>query len=279
MKPLIFVIFIAIAGHAAQAACPDQSLMRNAARGWIAGQRLPDPVVATMADARCAYAPFRDVLAAELGPPVGVKVGFTSAAVQSRYGISEPIAGALFAPMLVGDGSRLSLRGARSPLYEADLVVTVGDAAIMRARTRAEAAAALRDVRPFIELPDIALRQGVVPTAPLMAAYGVTPWRGVLGQGVALADLADPVGDLARMTVALKVDGRTVTTAQGSALLGHPLDVVLWLVQRGGQDLTPGMIISLGSFGTLGPALPGQRIEAEYDIAGHPMRASVTLVP
>ena len=48
MKPLIFVIFIAIVGHAAQAACPDQSLMRNAARGWIAGQRLPDPVVATM---------------------------------------------------------------------------------------------------------------------------------------------------------------------------------------------------------------------------------------
>ena len=56
MKPLIFVIFIAIAGHAAQAACPDQSLMRNAARGWIAGQRLPDPVVATWWEGRRTFA-------------------------------------------------------------------------------------------------------------------------------------------------------------------------------------------------------------------------------
>ena len=41
-----------------------------------------------------------------------------------------------------------------------------------------------------------------------MAAYGVTPWRGVLGQGVALADLADdPVVRLPRTMVAAVLDG------------------------------------------------------------------------
>lgn len=279
MKALILGAVLAFSATVAQAACPDTSLMQNAARGWIAGQRLPDPLVRNMEDAACAYASFRAVLVAELGPPVGVKVAFTSPETQARYGVTEPIAGSLFAPMLVADGSRLSLKGSRAPLYEADLVVTVADAAIMQATTRAEVVAHLRDVRPFIELPDIALPRGVAPTGPLMATYGVTPWRGVLGRGIPIAELPNPVDDLAAMTVTLRVDGRVVHSESGTALLGHPLDVVLWLVQHGKYDLGPGSIISLGSLGTFGPAMPGRRIEAEYNLAGRPMRVAVTLVP
>lgn len=279
MKALILGAALACCVSAAGAACPDISLMQNAARGWIAGQRLPDPLVRNMQDARCAYDSFRAVLQAELGPPVGVKVGFTSPEVQRRFGVREPVAGALFEPMLVADGSRLSLKGSREPYYEADLVVTVGSAAIMQARTRQEVVAALKDVRPFIELPDIALPRGVPPTGPLMAAYGVTPWRGVLGKPVPIGDLADPERALAAMTVALRVDGQTISQSRGEALLGHPLDVVLWLVAQGNYQLQPGSIVSLGSFGTFGPAMPGRRIEVEYNLAGRTMKAAVTLVP
>lgn len=279
MKALILAASLFFGAAAANAACPDTSLMQNAARGWIAGQRLPDPLVWNMADARCGYDHFRAALQSQLGAPVGVKVAMTSAALQRRFGIDQPVAGALFGPMLVADGSRLSLKGSRNPVYEVDLVVTVGSRAIMQARTRAEVAAALQDVRPFIEIPDIALARDVTATGPLLAVYGVMPWRGVLGRGIPIAALSDPVGDLARMTVALKVDGRPVVTARGKALLGHPLDVVLWLVEQGNYDLKPGSIISLGSFGTFGPAVPGHRLEAEYNLAGRPMKASVTLVP
>src|SRR5690606_20493199 len=238
-------IMLSLAG-AANAACPDVSLMQNAARGWIAGQRLPDPLVRTAQDASCAYASFRSVLETELGAPVGVKVGFTSRPVQERFGVTQPVSGALFAPMLVPDGSRLSLKGSRSPFFEADLVVTVGSSAIMQARTREEVAAALKDVRPFIELPDLALQKGVTPTGPLMAAYGVTPWRGVLGRGIPISDLRDPVADLAGLTVNLKLDGNSIDAGTGQMLLGHPLDVVLWLIEQGGYELKPGSVISLG---------------------------------
>lgn len=253
--------------------------MQNAARGWIAGQRLPDPLVRNLDDANCAYASFRGVLQAELGPPVGVKVALTSAEAQARYGVTSPITGALFAPMLVGDGSKLSLKGSRSPIYEADLVVTVRDPAIMDARTRDEVAAALRDVRPFIELPDLALPRGVPPNGPLLAAYGVTPWRGVLGKGIAISDLADPVADLGNLGVVLKVNGKPVETSQNDGPLGHPLDVVLWLVTQGHYELKAGSIISLGMFGKSGIAMPGNRIDAEYNLAGRAMKATVTLVP
>ena len=279
MKSLIAGLVALVLAGAAQAACPDVSLMQNAARGWIAGQRLPDPLVRSLNDGACAYAAFRGVLETEMGPPVGVKVGLTSAAVQERFGVDHPISGALFAPMLVPDGTRLSLKGSRAPFFEADLVVTVGDGAIMQARTREEVAAALRDVRPFVELPDIALQKGVKPTGPLIAAYGVTPWRGVLGRGIAIADLADPVADLAALTVELKLDGKTVDTGTGEMLLGHPLDVVLWLVEHGNYDLKPGSVISLGSLGAMHPAAPGQRIEAEYRLGGKVMKVGVKLVP
>ncbi|MTH34200.1 hydratase [Paracoccus limosus] len=279
MRVSIACASLALLAQPALAACPDVSLMQNAARGWIAGQRLVDPLVWNMQDARCAYDSFRGVLQAQLGPPVGVKIGMTSTEAQRRYGIAEPIAGALFAPMLRPDGSRLSLAGSRNPLYEADLVVTVASPAIMQARTREDVVRALRDVRPFIELPDLAWPQGQVPTAPLLAAYGGLPWRGVLGKPVPISELADPVADLAQMQVVLKVNGTPVARGRGDQIMGHPLDALLWLVQWGGYDLGEGSVVSLGSLSSLGRALPGQRIEAEYILGGHPMRVAVTLVP
>lgn len=275
---ILGMLFMSLA-QAASAACPDVSLMQNAARGWMAGQRLPDPLVRTVEDGACAYAAFRGILEAQMGPPVGVKVGFTSAAAQERFGVSAPLAGALFAPMLVPDGARLSLKGSRTPYFEADLVVTVGSAAIMRATTREEVAAALKDVRPFIEVPDIALKQGVTPTGPLLAAYGVTPWRGVLGRGIPMSELADPVADLAGLTVTLKLDGKPVGTGSGEMLLGHPLDVVLWLVRQRSYELKPGSVISLGSLGKLHPAYVGHRVEADYRVGGKAMKVGFTLAP
>ena len=112
-----------------------------------------------------------------------------------------------------------------------------------------------------------------------MAAYGVTPWRGVLGRGIAISDLKDPVQDLADLTVSLRVDGQPVDTARGDTLLGNPLDVVLWLVEHGGYELKPGSVISLGSLGSLHPAHAGQRIAAVYRVGGRTMEVDLSLVP
>lgn len=279
MKALILFTCLGLAGQQAGAACPDVSLMQNAARGWLAGQRLPDPLVWNMRDARCAYDSFRGVLQVQMGAPVGVKIGLTNPDVQRHFGTDQPVTGALFAPMLLPDGSRLSLKGSRNPIYQADLVVTVGSRAIMQARTREDLVKALRDVRPFIEFPDLAWPRNQEPTAALIAAYGGLPWRGVLGVPVPIADLADPVADLAAMQVTLKVDGKAPVSERADALSGHPLDALLWLVRQGGYELSEGSVVSLGSFATSGPARPGQRIEAEYLLAGRPMRAAVTLTP
>ena len=268
---------LVLAAGPALADCPPPAHMQEAARAWLAGERLPDPGAATVEDAACAYDAYRQVLQAEMGPPVGWKVGFTSKPAQERFGVTAPVAGALFAPMILKDGSEVSLAGSRSPFYEADLVVTVADAAINEATTREQVAASLSDVRPFIELPDMALAEGVKPTGPIMAAYGVIPWRGVIGQGVAMADLPDPVADLAALTVDLKANGASVAQGTGDMLLGHPLDVVLWLVGQGSYDLPAGAMISLGSLSPLTEAAPGTEVSADYVIGGKPMHVATRL--
>lgn len=270
--------FAALMAGPAMAACPDAAAMEGAAKGWLAGERLTDPGLETMEDAACAYAAYRAALEAEMGAPVGVKVGFTSKPAQERFGVTAPVAGYLFGPMIVDSGGEVSLAGSRSPFYEADLLVSVADAeALAAATTREEAAAALGEVIPFVELPDMALAEGLAPTGPLMGAFGVMPWRGVKGEGMAIADLADPVADLGALTVTLKGNGETVAEGTGDMLLGHPLDVVLWLKDQGGWDLPAGAVISLGSLGPLVPAAPGIAVEADYQIGGHPLSVAFTL--
>lgn len=265
-----------IAGPAL-AECPPAEAMYAAADAWIAGERLPDPGVASMEDGACAYQHFREGLEDPLGAPVGVKVGFTSKPVQEAFGVPGPVAGALFGDMILSNGAQVSLTGSRTPFYEADLIVTVADPAIAEATTREEVAAALDEVRPFVELPDLALAEGVKPSGPIMAAYGVLPWRGVVGDGIRIADLADPVGDLGALTVELKADGTAVGTGTGDMLLGHPLDVVLWLVEQGSYDMPAGTMISLGSLGKLIPATPGLTIEADYTVGGQEMAVAFDL--
>ncbi|KGJ16727.1 2-keto-4-pentenoate hydratase [Paracoccus sanguinis] len=273
---LALTLAAALAAGPALAVCPPPPVVADAAHGWLNGQRVGDLHLNSMADAACAYATYRATLAGAMGKPVGWKVGFTSKPAQEKFGVTAPVAGQLFADMIKTDGASVSMKGSRAPFFEADLIVTVKDAAINSAKTREEAAAALDEVVPFIEIPDMALTRGLAPTGLLMAAYGVMPWRGVEGTGVKIADLADPVADLAALTVDLKEGGKTVAEGKGEMLLGHPLDVVLWLVGQG-VTLAPGDAISLGSLSALTPAKPGQSLSADYSVGGKTMHVAATL--
>src|SRR3546814_14618911 len=75
---------------------------------------------------------------------------------------------------------------ARRPMYEADLVVTVTDAAVNDAATPLEAARSPGLVMPFIEVPDMALGEGQRPNAASFVAHDVLPRFGILGTGVAV---------------------------------------------------------------------------------------------
>lgn len=272
---------ILLAAGSAAAACPDRQAMRSAAEDWLALRPMTGlPGDVSAADAYCGQAAFLARVAESFGPPVGYKVGFTSRPAQQRFGLDGPAAGVLFAPMLLGDGFRLSLGMTRQAMVEADLVVTVADATVNAATTPLEAARSLGLVMPFIEVPDMALGDGQKPNAASFIAYDVLPRFGVLGTGIPVEATPAFIEALGRLAVtATDGDGRVRAEATGAALLGHPLEPLLWLVRHlkaQGGGLRPGDVVSLGSFGAPAPVKPGDRFSVRYEGLARPMTVSVS---
>jgi 2-oxo-hept-3-ene-1,7-dioate hydratase len=81
---------------------------------------------------------------------------------------------------------------------------------------------------------------------------------------------------LQKMTVkARDASGTELSSAPGAAILGHPLNAVIWLaadLKKDGITLRRGDLLSLGAFGNL-PAIPGQALRVTYE--GLPANPSV----
>lgn len=212
----------------------------------------------SMEDALCTQAKVVAALEPHMGPVVGYKAGLTSAPAQERFGTSEPVQGVLFRDMMLENGVTVPITWGARPVFEADLVLVVGDAGINQATTPAEVIAHVSAIRPFIELPDLTLAEGEPITPATLTAIAVAPKLGVLGAEIAVSDPAEITEALADMIVTLSAaDGEVLAQAPGAAVLGHPANAALWLMSKG-IEFQPGDLISVGSFGPLVPPAKGK---------------------
>jgi len=208
------------------------------------------PKVATLEEGYRIQDAFVERLTVPLGPVVGYKVGLTSKAVQEKFGIDHPIRGQLLERMFLKNGAEVPADFGARPIAEADLLVRVKDEGINQAKTIEEVWEHLDAVIPFIELPDLMVRKGDPLTAPVIAAINVGARLGVMGAAIPTERIAP--GDLAAMTVRVYAVDDEVYAVPGTAVLGHPLNAVLWLIEdlkAHGKALKAGDLVSLGSFG------------------------------
>lgn len=211
----------------------------------------------------------------------GYKIGLTSRPAQKMFGVDQPVAGRMFTSMFLPDGATVPARFGARPVFEADLVVMVKDAAINDARTPLEVARHLSYVGAFIELPDLLVAKGQRLDGPLIAAINVGARLGVIGDTVAVEATPDFVGALADMTVTLENQaGEQLAASKGAAILGHPLNAVIWLadhLKSQGKALHANQIVSLGSLTRPMPPVAGQTVTATYDgLPGGPLTARVS---
>ena len=220
----------------------------------------------TMEDAACSAEKLAAALEPEMGPVVGWKAGLTSAPAQEAFGVSEPVMGRLWGAAMLEDGAAVPEPHGARPLFEADLILVVGDAAINDATTPEEVMASVREVRPFIELPDLMLAEGEPLDGVTITAGGVGARGGVMGAGIAVDDPAAMADALAAMTVRVTAaDGAVLAEAPGAAVLGHPAHAVTWLTGKGVR-FAEGDLISVGSFGPLlPPAQAGGAATVRYE--------------
>lgn len=230
----------------------------------------------TMEDAVCTSEKLIAAMTARLGPVVGYKAGLTSGPAQAAFGVSEPVRGVLYRDMLLEDGATVPAAFGARPLFEADLVLVVGDDGLTADLTPEQAITHISAVHPFIELPDLTYAEGEPLDGVTITAMGVAPRLGVLGAAIPVEDPAAMLAALAAMTVTVTAaDGEVLAEAPGAAVLGNPINSALWLASTG-VTFNPGDLISVGS---IGPLLPPARAKGQATVtyAGLPGDPSVSV--
>ena len=270
LAPLALAAALALAlPGAASAACPDDAAVAAFAKAYLAKQ----PVEAfgtglDAADAACARNKLVAILEKTLGPVVGYKAGLTNKAVQERFGVTAPVLGVLLQDMILGAGAEVSPNYGIKPVYEADMVLVVADEGINAAGTPEEAIEHIAGVRPFIELADLMLADPKQITGSVLAASNVGARLGVLGEMAPIDTSPAGVAALANTEVVLTDgDGNVLAQAPGSAVLGNPLNAVMFVAQElaaEGRALKAGDLVSVGSFSPLTPPKPGQTVTVTY---------------
>jgi 2-keto-4-pentenoate hydratase len=231
----------------------------------------------SMDDALCTQAKLATALEPHMGPVVGYKAGLTSKPAQDRFKVSEPVQGVLYRDMMLENGAELPAGWGTRPVFESDLILVVGDAAINQATTVTEAMAHISTVHPFMELPDLTLAKGEPITGVTLTAMGVGPRLGVLGAGIPVTNPAEMEQALADMQVTLRAaNGEVLVEVPGKAVMGHPVNSVLWLMSKG-IELKSGDMVSVGSFGPLFPPVKGKG-GASVTYTGLPGNPSVSVV-
>jgi 2-keto-4-pentenoate hydratase len=211
------------------------------------------------------------LLAGMLGPVAGYKVGLTTAVMQQRVGLHEPIAGAIFTERLYQSPSTVRSTDYIHLGIEPEIAFQLGAdlpadmAPYSRARVADAVAAAMVAFELFDDrLADLSKRSALalsliaddVGNAGIVVGPPVSDWRKL--------DLAAAHGQLV-------VNGELVGQGSGSDVMGHPLEAFVWLANmlaKYGTSLTQGMIIMTGTLVALTYLKPGDSASGSVDGLG-----------
>ena len=224
---------------------------------------------------------FVEALEPRLGKRVGYKVGLVTREAQQRFGTDQPLRGQLLERMLLPNHAQVPADFAVRPTPEADLIVVVKDSTINRAKTPMEVLKHLKEIVAFVELADGFIATNTPVNARVLTASNVGARLGVLGERLPIKATAEFYNALAAMEVVVTDQtGEDLGKGHGAAILSHPLNAVLWLIEdlsRNGKKLRKGDLLSLGSIHAF-KARAGQTITTEYrGLPGGSIKVSFTL--
>jgi len=214
---------------------------RDEAQGYALQQAVQEQLVAT-----------------GLGPPVGYKIGCTTAVMQAFLGIPNPCAGNIHAQGVRHGSARVPRSRFVKLGIECEIAVLLArDLAPEDAPVdRAHAAAAVQAVMPAIEIVDDRYRDFRTLGVPTLIADDFFHSGCVLGEPVEDWRLLD----LAALSGTTSIDGNRVGQGTGASVMGHPLNGLAWLANaRARAGLSP---LRRGEFVLLGSLVATQWLRA-----------------
>ena len=196
----------------------------------------------------------------------GHKVGLTSAAMQKQLGVDQPDFGHLLDDMFYLEHLPIPMGPWLQARIEPEVAFVLGRPLKGPGVTIADAVRAVEFVLPSLELVDSRIRDwkiGIIDTIADNASsggliLGSTPTR--------LHDV-----DLKLGGCVFRRNGEIVGTGAGGAVLGSPLNSLIWLantVGALGTTLEAGYVILPGSITAMVPVAPGDTITASFSGLG-----------
>jgi 2-keto-4-pentenoate hydratase len=191
---------------------------------------------------------------------VGRKIGLTSPAVQAQLGVDQPDFGILFADMAHADGADVPADALLQPRVEAEVAFILkadlaeGPLDDSQVRTAVDyAVAALEVCGSRIAGWDISFGDTVADNASA-GAY-------VLGTEKKTLEEFVPRD----VEMSMTVNGEEVSTGNGAACLGDPVNALVWLARQArdlGEPLRAGQVVLSGALGPMKPIEAGAQVEA-----------------
>ncbi len=217
-----------------------------------------------------AYSIQAEIAALMADTQVGWKVGSTSKEAQAKLATDEPGAGPLFARYCYTSGEDVAIFSAHRAYVEAEFAFRLSrDITGADAADHATLSKCVASVIPSIEVVGSRYRNGLDGIGrELITADGGANMAFVVGSDV----LDHPLDTLSSQVVTLDVNGRRVASGCGERALGHPLNVLQWLVSHcdhRGLSLREGDVITTGTCTGLVSVAPADRVTASFGALGN----------
>jgi len=193
---------------------------------------------------------------------IGWKVGLTAKPIQEQFGIHEPVFGCILES--VPTGATLQAAQLIAPGFESELCLRMG-MELSGDISMGQARAAVAGVHPSLEI--IETRGDFSAQLALALADNAQQKTVVLGEAVPLGNRA-----LDQVACAVRMNDRLVAEGVGEAVLGNPLNSVIWLAAKlaqFGRKIQVGDIIMSGSFVRQFPLSAGDKVRVDYTGIGH----------
>jgi len=191
----------------------------------------------------------------------GHKVGLTSAAMQEQMGVDQPDHGHLVDGMFHTEQQPIHTAQYLQPRIEPEVAFVLSRPLSGPGVTAADAIRAVEFCLPALEIVDSRIEDwniSIVDTIADNASSG----------GVVLGSRPSPLSalDLRKAACTLYSRGSQVATGLGGAVLGSPVNALVWLANTVGPlgiELQPGQVVLPGSITRAIPVQPGDTVVAD----------------
>jgi 2-keto-4-pentenoate hydratase len=207
----------------------------------------------------------QDRIVRALGGREAAKLGLTSAAKQRQMHVDAPLWGWLAPGSRLLPGEPLAVSELIHPRVEPEIAFVLGRD-LAGPATIAHVLAATERVVPALDVLDSRFHGYRFTLADVVADDASAARYALGGPGAAVEGL-----DLRLVGCRFVRNGKTVATAAGAAVLGHPAAAVAWLateLARRGERLRAGTTVLAGALTEAVAVDPGDRVAAVFDRLG-----------